>query len=379
MSTIKDVVTDIYHTMHDKLNKVKDIFLKDPEILPMKEPVKDEGYVDPPAPAPAPTPTPTTPTEIASATFINIWNYLKDYGLKFAMVIIYIYLASLVANDMIIYAAPIRAVFFVFTLFFSITFLPYAVLVGLYYLILKGYDLYNYHLSSVDPKPSKSFPMIFAILPLTTYYSDSQFIRFLLWAFAYQKSPNDDKRMTEENVRLEEVMTKYWNDLNSSFEYIAKIEKTPPFSTFRGIIKEKLTVNGMHPIQIKGYPFPKQTDPSITPNVGEKGATGMTEEKKEQVQFFIPKGLGQEKREEEKRIEKENKKKEEEEAEKERKRIKAAQPAPMPASIQIQAPTSTQAAPVSETVIGQIPPPVQGYAQPAATTAAATTPGSPPN
>jgi hypothetical protein len=185
--------------------------------------------------------------------------------------------------------------------------------------------------------------------------------------------------MTEENVRLEEVMTKYWNDLNSSFEYIAKIEKTPPFSTFRGIIKEKLTVNGMHPIQIKGYPFPKQTDPSITPNVGEKGATGMTEEKKEQVQFFIPKGLGQEKREEEKRIEKENKKKEEEEAEKERKRIKAAQPAPMPASIQIQAPTSTQAAPVSETVIGQIPPPVQGYAQPAATTAAATTPGSPPN
>jgi hypothetical protein len=249
ISTIKDAVTDIYHTMHDKLNKVKEVFLKDPEILPMKEPVKDEGYVDPPAP----TPTPTTPMEIASATFINIWNYLKDYGLKFAMVIIYIYLASLVANDMIIYAAPIRAVFFVFTLFFSITFLPYAVLVGLYYLILKGYDLYNYYLSSVDPKPSKSFPMIFAILPLTTYYSDSPFVRFLLWTFAYQKSPTIPGRLEKENRRLEEVMTKYWNDLNSSFEYIAKIEKTPPFSTFRGIIKKNLSREIMHPIQIPGY------------------------------------------------------------------------------------------------------------------------------
>jgi len=393
-SSIKDTVMNMF-------NKVKDVFLKDPEILPMKEPVKDvlskdpeilpmketvkkEGYEDPL------DKTPKSAIEIIQAIGINIKNTTWEYVVQWGTIIIYIYLACLVANDMIIYAPPIRAVFFVFTLVSSIYFLPYAVLVGLYYLILKGYDLYNYHLSSVDPKPSKSFPMVFAILPLTTYYSDSQFVRFLLWAFAYQKSPNDDKRMTEENVRLEEVMTKYWNDLNSSFEYIAKIEKTPPFSTFRGIIKEKLTVNGMHPIQIKGYPFPKQTDPSITPNVGKTGATGVTEEKKEQVQFFIPKGLGQEKREEEKKIEKENKKKEEEEAEKERKRIKAAQPAPMPETLEEQkqrrekeeakkqAPTSTQAAPVSETVIGQIPPPVQGYAQPAATTAAAT-PAAPPN
>jgi hypothetical protein len=166
------------------------------------------------------------------------------------LIILYICLASLVANDMIIYAPFIRAFFFAFTLFFSITFVPCAFLVGFYYLLKKGYDYYNHYLSSVVPKPSKSFPMIFAILPLTTHYSNSPFIRFLLWAFAYQKSPHMPERMIEENARLEEVMKNYWNDLNSSFEYIAKIEKTEPFSTLYNNIKAKLTVKGMHPIQI---------------------------------------------------------------------------------------------------------------------------------
>jgi hypothetical protein len=263
MSTIKDAVTDMYHTMYHKLNKVKDVLSKDPEILPTKEaPIKDEGYVSPTlASTPVSTSTPkddVTRTsvsvgDIMIAAFTNIFNYIWDYGLKLALIIFYIALASLVANDMIIYAAPIRAFFFIFTLFFSVTLLPCAIIIAFYYLLLKGYDYYNYNLSSVKPKPSRCFPMIFAILPLTTYYSESPFIRFFLWAFMYQKSPDDDERMRTENERLSTIMKNYWNELNGSFEYIAKIEKTPPFSTLYNNIREKLTIKGMHPIQLPDY------------------------------------------------------------------------------------------------------------------------------
>ena len=188
--------------------------------------------------------------------------------MKLALIIFYIALASLVANDMIIYAPPIRAFFFIFTLFFSVTLLPCAIIIAFYYLLLKGYDYYNYNLSSVKPEPSRCFPMIFAILPLTTYYSESSFIRFFLWAFMYQKSPDDDTRMLIENDRLSTIMKNYWNELNGSFEYIAKIEKTAPFSTLYKNIKEKLTINGMHPIRIPKYALPstnvQQTVPSST-------------------------------------------------------------------------------------------------------------------
>ena len=318
MSTIKDSVVEMYHTMFNKLNKVKDAFSKEPTILPIiKETasVKDEGYASPPTPAePA---KPKTSGEIIKATLINIKNAVWEYGSKLLMIMFYLYLASLVANDMIIYAAPIRAFFFVFTLFFTVTLAPCAFFVALYYLLKKGYDYYNQNLSSADVKPPLSFPMIFAILPLTTYYPTSPFVRFFLWAFMYQKSDKPE-RMEKENKRLEIIMKNYWNDLNGSFEYIEKIKETPPFKKWYGIIEEKLTIEGMHPIQ-----KPETIEPSKTPAIGEKEEKEETEEKKkERVQFFRPQGIGQ--------AEAEEKKKEEEE---EKKRKKAAEPAPLPETI----------------------------------------------
>jgi hypothetical protein len=248
ISSIKDAVTDAYDTMFHKLNKVKDVFSKqDPEILPkiIKEaaPVKDEGYVSPVAPA-----KPKTPGEIFKATLIKIKDFIWEYGSKLLIIMFYLYLASLVANDMIIYAAPIRAFFFIFTLFVTTTFFPAAIAVAFYYLLKKGYDYYNQNLSSATVKPPLCFPMIYAILPLTTYYPTSPFVRFFLWIFMYQKSDKPE-RMKKENERLEIIMKNYWNDLNGSFEYLDKIKDTPPFKDFYEIIEKKLTIEGMHPIQ----------------------------------------------------------------------------------------------------------------------------------
>ena len=245
-SSIKDAVVNMYHDTINKLSKVKDVFVKkeEPEILPTivkdAKPVKDEGYASPAKPK--------TPGEIIKATLTNIKNVVWDYLFKFIVSFFYIMLASLVANDMIIYAAPIRAFFFLFTLFFTTTIFPCAIVVAIYYLLKKGYDYYNQYLSSAKDKPLKCFPMIFAILPLTTYYPTSPFIRFFLWIFMYQKSDKPE-RMEKENERLEDIMKKYWDDLNGSFEYLDKIKDTPPFKNFYEIVEKKLTIEGMHPIQ----------------------------------------------------------------------------------------------------------------------------------
>lgn len=292
ISSIKDAVTDIYDTMFHKLNKVKDVFSKpDPEMLPkiIKEaaPVKDEGYVSPAKPK--------TPGEIIKATLTNIKDVVWDYGFKFIVIAFYIMLASLVANDMIIYAAPIRAFFFLFTLFFTSTIFPCAIAVAFYYLLKKGYDYYNQNLSSATVKPPLCFPMIFAILPLTTYYPTSPFVRFFLWIFMYQKSDKPG-RMEKENKRLEIIMSQYWNDLNGSFEYLDKIKDTPPFKDLYEIIEKKLTIEGMHPIQQpeKVLELSKTSDA-----IGEENKK---EEKKEKVQFFKPQDINQseKKKEEEK-------------------------------------------------------------------------------
>ncbi len=240
------MIKNTYHDTINKLSKVKDVFVKkeEPEILPKiikkAAPVKDEGYVSPAKPK--------TSKEIVIATLTKVRDVTLEYVFKFIVVAFYIGLASLVANDMIIYAAPIRAFFFLFTLFFTFTVFPFAICVALYYLLKRGYDYYNKNLSSAKDKPPQTFPTIFAILPLTTYYPTSPFIRFFLWLFMYQKSDNPI-RMEKENKRLEIIMSQYWNDLNRSFEYIDKIKDTQPFKDLYDNIKEKLTIEGMHPIQ----------------------------------------------------------------------------------------------------------------------------------
>ena len=335
-SSIKDAVVDMYHTMFNKLNDVKDTFSKKvPEILPIIKdaPVKDEGYADPPA-------IPKTGLEIAKTTGIKIGSTLFKYGSALFIIMFYFYLASLVANDMIIYAAPIRAFFFVFTLFFTVTLFPCAIVVALYYLLKKGYDYYNQNLSSATVKPPLGFPMIFAILPLTTYYPTSPFVRFLLWAFMYQKSDKPE-RMEKENVRLKTIMENYRNDLHSSFEYLEKIKTTPPFSNLYEMIEKKLTIEGMHPIR-----KPETVEPKMPDTIGEKGATDATDATgatgvtdaatKGKVQFFKPQSVEQAKAEAEEKIKKEAEEKKEKEEEEERKRKKAAQPAPMPESLEEQ-------------------------------------------
>ena len=243
ISSLKDTFTEVYASINDKITKIKDaISVTSDEKKPEeKKEEKKESYADPPA-------TKTTKDKI-----FEFLTKLKDYfiiaGTILLKIIFYVFLASLVANDMMMYAPTIRAFFFVFTLILTYTITPYAFFLSCYYALRKGYDYYHQKLSSEIVKPPISFPMIFAILPLTTTYPESPIVRFFMWAFMYQKS-NKQERMTAENNRLESIMTEYWNDLNKSFDYLDKIKTTEPFSRLYELNKEHLeTKTFMHPIQ----------------------------------------------------------------------------------------------------------------------------------
>jgi len=285
ISALKDRLTDVYSTVNDKVVRVKEALSVAPEEKPdtpseAKLEEKKEAYADPPVPK-------TTKDKI-----FDFLNKVKDYviiaGTIFLKFAFYIFLASVVANDMIIYSPVIRAFFFVFTLIITYTLPPYAFFLTCYYALRKGYDYYHQKLSSEKVKPPISFPMIFAILPLTTTYPESPIVRFFMWAFMYQKSDKPE-RMERENDRLEIIMTEYWKDLNKSFDYLDKIKTNEPFSRLYELNKEHLERDYMHPIQKpETVVQPSKTLPDV---IGEKKEEEKKEEKK--VTFFKPQSIEQ--------------------------------------------------------------------------------------
>jgi hypothetical protein len=88
-----------------------------------------------------------------------------------------------------------------------------------------------------------------------------------MWAFMYQKSDKPE-RMEKENDRLEMIMTEYWKELNTSFDYLDSIKTNEPFSRLYELNKEHLTKDYMHPIRKPDTVVePSKTLPDV---IGEK-------------------------------------------------------------------------------------------------------------
>ena len=271
ISAFKDKFTEISSNINDKIVKVQEALSNKSEKPEEKKPEEKKPEEKKPEAYEAPPTEKTTKDKI-----IDFLVKVKDYSIiaisTFFRIAFYILLASLVANDMIMYSPIIRAFFFCFTLFVTYVFPLYKVIIALYYILKKGYDYYHQNLSSEKVKPPKSFPMFFAILPLTTKYPESPVARFFMWPFMYQKSDKPD-RIKKENDRLQVIMETYWKDLNTSFDYLDQIKTSEPFSRLYEINKEHLTVDYMHPIQKpETVVVASKTLPDI---IGEK-----TEEKK---------------------------------------------------------------------------------------------------
>jgi len=134
-------------------------------------------------------------------------------------------MASLIANEMIVYPAPIRLGFFLFTLFVCMVIKPVIFLLGFYFLCKKGYDYYINELMWQEGMPKEIImTSLFAFLPLTTNESEGRIKNFFMKPFQYggQFSQKDGEELAKR-------MEMYDEDLRQAFPYLEKIKNKEPF------------------------------------------------------------------------------------------------------------------------------------------------------
>jgi hypothetical protein len=130
-------------------------------------------------------------------------------------------LAMIVTNDLIVYAAPIRIIFFIFT--FAICYYAQAagLLLGFFYLLKGGY---SYYYNNMTDRPKREImPTIFALAPITTYKPMSSLAGFFMYPFTYPKTEISAQK-------LPIIMKQYWGDLQESFKDLDTVKNLPIFA-----------------------------------------------------------------------------------------------------------------------------------------------------
>ena len=159
------------------------------------------------------------------------WGILPFVAIIFAM---------LVANSCIIYSIPIRIIMFIFTLLLCLFFPFYTIVLFVYYTFMGIYSYYMNNLKSNQTKKNY-LPVIFALLPISTYNPDSQLLSALMYPFTYPKT-EDDK------IQLNNIMKEYSEDLEKSFKNYDKYSTVPMFKNAIDIVKKRLS--DLHPYSI---------------------------------------------------------------------------------------------------------------------------------
>lgn len=163
-------------------------------------------------------------------------NKIKSYLSIFIYPFITLMIAMLVANDMIVYSAPIRIVTFIvicITCWFNVLILPS---LTIYYIGKAGYAYYKNNLSELKVR-HYIMPTIFAMLPITTTQPESALFRGLMYPFTYPKTQGDADT-------LELIMKQYFSSLENSFNNFNKYKAQPVFTEV--IQKVKTTLDSMH-------------------------------------------------------------------------------------------------------------------------------------
>jgi len=128
-----------------------------------------------------------------------------------------IMMSMFVVNEMIMYSAPIRIIFFIFVLVISLKMKLPAILLVIYYLLKGAYSYYLNHLS--DHPPTKIMPTIFAVLPIIKQQPTTSLGALLLYPFIYPKNDKDA-------ITLDNIMKKYETTLIESFPYVEEMKKS---------------------------------------------------------------------------------------------------------------------------------------------------------
>ncbi len=157
-----------------------------------------------------------------------------------------IILSMYVANELIVYAWPVRLIFFIVTFLICNNFMPFLVLLAGYYLCKSGYEYYLNQLS--DGPKTKIMPTIFALLPLTTDIPVSSLGAFFMYPFTYPKNAKDAKQ-------LPIVMNNYMESLKNAFTYFDKVKNLPFIA--EGFQRLEANIEHLHDIPKKPEPTPE--------------------------------------------------------------------------------------------------------------------------
>ena len=155
-------------------------------------------------------------------------------------------LSMYVANELIMYSAPIRLIFFIVTFLICNNFMPFLIVLVGYYLCKSGYEYYLNQLS--DGPKTKIMPTIFALLPLTTDIPVSSLGGFFVYPFTYPKNNKDAKQ-------LPIIMNNYMESLKKSFTYFDKVKNLPFVA--EGFQRLESNIEHLHDV-------PKKPEPATT-------------------------------------------------------------------------------------------------------------------
>ena len=195
------------------------------------EDTKTEKYDDVP-----PATTEATET-IAGVDTKYIWAKVKEYATYFLNVLLIpllaLYMASFVSNELIMYPAGIRIVFFLFTLFICATtkWVTYAMCT--YYFGKKIYQTYlNRERDDKPNPPIRLMPKIFAFLPIMIKDPNaSGFLESLKRPFQYLKEDADEANEFGKTSRdsLNDIMETYKTSLKESFPFYETVKTNDIF------------------------------------------------------------------------------------------------------------------------------------------------------
>jgi len=183
-----------------------------------------------------------------------------------------LYLASLVSNEMIVYPAPIRFIFFVFVLTICSLFSPATVILVFYYLVKAGYSYYRNELEDRDGDTTeiRIYPRIFAILPIATTPATSLIGRFFKYPFYYPKTEEDRKVLERTDGKGGSIMDEYMEVLKESFPYGETVKGSEPFAERYATIEKNMKRIHQAPVAVSAVPDSSTVSTKLPPTIGSK-------------------------------------------------------------------------------------------------------------
>jgi hypothetical protein len=167
-----------------------------------------------------------TPEAESDSPVIRVIQKMIRYIKRFLEIAFFPFLsflmASFIANEMIIYPAPIRLAFFLFTFLLCLSSTFIVVLLCLFYLCKWGY---HYYVNEMSGGPKRIImPTLFAFLPLTTKTYSNRLINWLATPFQY-----GEKWSKKDGEELKQRMELYETALKESFPYVEALKNQDPF------------------------------------------------------------------------------------------------------------------------------------------------------